>query len=267
MRLRYLLLPAALGTCLTGGCTREAEPTPPSVRAHFHALVDSLAKEMPGAASSRLTFFLDGTGGYTLADTVRTELDRVRTEAAGWYHEARQMARAGDFDYAEAVLQDLATHLADTPAGQSARQHLAYDFHYGQAQWLVTNQRFDEAETVARRLLKRDLSAEQTRQVEAMLDNLVYVDTAMGMAERSQVRAACRQVTIMLLQEYAMEGRYPSRLSLAEVERRDPHGFGAIGRSLSKIEDYRTTSRGVSFVGVGKEGKQRVRVVDGQIED
>jgi len=89
----------------------------------------------------------------------------------------------------------------------------------------------------------------------------------MGMAERAQVRAACRQVTIMLLQEYAMEGRYPSRLSLADVERWDPHGFGSIGRSLAKIEDYSANARGVSFVGVGKDGKQRVQVVDGQIED
>ena len=72
---------------------------------------------------------------------------------------------------------------------------------------------------------------------------------------------------IYLQMMYAEEGRYPSQLSLADVEEWDPFGSRSILRALSAIESYEQTDRGCSFTAVSARGEHRIRVVDGVIED
>jgi len=255
----YLLIVFILSAVL--GCAKEKAPTPPAVVAEFHALLDSLADTAPEASAGRLEAFLDEYGNYSIADTVRTERDRVRAAAAGRYHVARELARQGEFQHAEHILNDLANHLADTPDGENAKQHLEFDFYFGKAKWLMVRQRFEESEVVARALLERDLTAFQTSQVEMILDNTDNVNAALSQSERAHAESACHQVSIALQTLYVEEGAYPSRFSLADAER-----WGSV-RGLSAIEDYRASEQNFSFVGVSAEGRHRIRVVDGEIKN
>jgi len=259
--IRFLLVPALLSIVI--GCAKDKAPTPPAVTAHFYALLDSVANDTPGTSVVRLKAFLRKNEGYGIADTVRTEVDHLRSSVTGQYHEARELARQGQFHLAESILQDLTEHFADTPDGEKATRHLEFEYDFGKAQWLLLHQRFEECETVARALLDRDLTAFQSNQVEAILDNVAHVNLALNQSERAGATSACRQLSILLTTRYVEEGRYPPSLSLPDMER----WLGSPLHGLSAIEDYRASQHGFSFVGVSAKGHHRIRVVDGQIQD
>jgi len=255
-----------LAAAIASGCTQKKAPTPEPVAERYVALRDSLAGTPPGAAAERLAEFRQCNGRYTIADTVRLEIDRLRAAAGDGYHQARELARQGQFEQAEILLWDLAAYLPDTPAGTSAREYLAFEYGIGKAQWLMTRQRFDESEAVARELLTHDLTPAQSNQVEAILDNLGYVDAATSLTERQEAHSACRHLSIMLVQMFVEEGRYPSRFSIADVQDWAAHDSEFILRGLSAIEDYEATDQGYSFVGVSVSGTHRLRVQDGRIQ-
>jgi len=71
----------------------------------------------------------------------------------------------------------------------------------------------------------------------------------------------------MLATRFVEEGRYPSRLTIRDVEGWYAHDSEYILRGLSAIEEYRASDRGFSFVGVSKSGRYRLRVTDGRIQD
>lgn len=262
--LSFMLTIVALSVAVTGCSTPR--PTPPEVHAAYRALLDSLDHDRPAASATRLTDFMKANSRYQIATEIESEIDRLRTLAEGRYHEARELARKGDFDRAEAMLEDLAIHLPETSDGESAKGHLAFDFYLGKAQWLMVRQRWEESRAVARPLLERDLTPAQQDQVEAILDAAGHADAALSQAERLEARAACRQLVILLETRYVEEGQYPSRFSLADVKEWDPYGSRSVLRALSAIEGYRRTDRGYSFVAVSNRTQHRIRVVDGAIE-
>ena len=63
-------------------CSDRLEPTPGAVTARHLALVDSLAGSPPGVTTHRIEAFLLANGSYTIADTVRTEIARIRASTA-----------------------------------------------------------------------------------------------------------------------------------------------------------------------------------------
>jgi len=260
---------ALVGTiCLLAaahGCAQKKEPTPHFVSAEFHALLDSLDINSPGASTQSLESFLDLYHRYEIADSARLEMSRFQSAIDGRYHRARELARDGDFERAEHMLEDLA-QVPDTDDGTSARRHLEYDLYYEKAKWLLYRQRFEESEQVARNLLTRDLNRFQSDQVEQILDHVSNVDAAIGMSERASAEGACRQLVVFLANLYINEGRYPDSLTLSELKRLDPHSSRTIIDELASIEDYRATQDNYSLVAVGKRG-ERFRIVDGKIEE
>jgi hypothetical protein len=189
-----------------------------------------------------------------------------RFEAAtrGRYHAARELAREGEFNAAEGTLLDLAK--TETDDGVSAAQHLQFEFYFEKAKWLLVRQRFEESEAVARTLLARDLNRFQRDQVEQILDQVGHIDAAIGMSNRARGEAACRQLIVFLANIYVNDGRYPASLTLADLERMDPHASQNIGAALAAIDDYRASQDSYSLVAVGKHG-ERFRVVNGTIEE
>lgn len=266
MRRTAVMLPLLLAAVLCAGCSQKKTPAPAPVAESYHALRDSLSDAPPAAAANRLAEFQHLHARYTLSDTVLLEVDRLRAVAADGYHEAREMARRGEFDRAEILLQDLATYLPGTPAGSSAAEYLAFDFGMSKAQWLMARQRFGESESAARELLDHELTPVQANQVEALLDNLGYVDAAFSQVERQDARNACRHLSVVLMQQFVEEGRYPSRLSIRDIEDWPAHDSEFVLRGLSAIEGYRMTDQGYSFVGVSTSGAHRIRVTDGRME-
>lgn len=247
------------------GCGGPKE-TPPEVEAEYRELLEGLDEELPGAAAARLQAFRERNDSYTVASEVDAEIERLRSQAAGRYHQARELAREGAFDRARILLEDLAIHLPDTADGESAKEHLEGEFDLNQAQWLASRQRWKESEQVARSALQRGVRQPYAGQLESMLDNAAVVDAARSVAERTQGAAACRQAMILLEVQMAEDGEYPRTFSLADVEAYDPVGSRGVRRSLSAIEGYRPTSSGYDLVCVGADGRSRIRVVDGNLE-
>ena len=256
----------AAGFVLLGllGCS-EKSPTPQDVSTRFHALLDTLDTDAPGASLQTLEAFLKENQHYTIADSVQDQIVIRRGEMHGRYHEARELARDGEFDRAERMLQDLSL-AQDTEDGTSAQQHLEFEFYMEKAKWLLVRQRFDESEAVARMLLTRDLTRFQRDQVEQVLDFVSNVDGAVAMGEKSKAQAACRQLIVLLASRFADEGRYPESLSLSDLERIDPYSSRTITSALASIEDYRTWEDKYSLVAVSKQG-ERFKIVNGTIEN
>lgn len=250
---------------LLSACANEKAATPRDVSVQFHALLDSLDTDSPGASALDLEAFLKENERYTIADTVRNEIAIRRGETDGRYHEARELARDGEFDRAEHVLTDLAL-AADTEDGASAARHLEFEFYFEKAKWLLVRQRFEESEAVARELLTHDLNRFQRDQVEQILDHASHIDAAVDMTERARAEGACRQLIVFLANLYVNDGQYPSSLSLDELERMDPHSSRSIVDALASIDDYQASRDNYSLVAITKRG-ERVRIVNGNIED
>lgn len=249
------------------GCNDKKTETPRTVAEEFHVLLDSVGGEPPEIAADRLQEFLREYGDYQVADSVQLALDHLGEASGDRYHEARELARQGEFDRAQKVLEGLVEHFPETPAGENAARYLEYEFYFGKAQWLLVRQRYEESGAVARALLEHDLTPFQTDQVEQILDNVGYIDAAYNQSERFAAKNACRQLSMMLAAQYAMEGQYPSRLSLDDARNLDPYSADQGLSSLSAIEDYKGSDNKFSFVGVSKSGKHRIRVVNGKVED
>lgn len=251
-------------------CTqRDSEPrtqapvtAPPEVRSQLAGLMENQDDDHPGATVVALRQFLSDNPGYTIADTVEQAIGELEESSVQRFRDARDLAREGQFQRAQEMLEDLAL-MPNTPGGQSAGAHLEFDFYYGRAQWLLYRQRFSECRQVALALRKRDLSPVRANQVEALLDQLGHVDAAMGQTEKAQAMAACRQLSIYLSQLFVEQGSYPARFSLDDTHDWDP----GISRSLSAIEDYRPARNSFSFVGVSSSGAYRVSVVDGVVQN
>jgi len=266
MGARNFILAATVLPAVVIGCS-SSQSTPPEVDAEFRALLETAEQEPPGASIARLTEFRKKQSRYDIVTEVDGEIERLGSIADGRYHEARELAREGDFERAEGMLQDLAACSPETSGAESAKQHLAFDFYLGKAKWLLVHQRWEEGGEVARSLLDRDLTREQREQVEAILDHTAHVTAAYAQATRAQARVACRELAIHLQMMQAEDGRYPSRLSLSDVEAWDPMGTRSILRALSAIERYEQTDRGSSFTAVSAGGEHRIRVVDGVVEE
>lgn len=251
---------------LTGtGCAQEKTATPGEVQARFHALLDTLDTNSPGESVQSLEAFRREYKQYEIADSARLEMERFQSATDGRYHEARELARRGEFDGAEYILKDLA-RVPDTEDGASAARHLEFEFYFEKSKWLLVRQRFDESEAVARELLSRDLNRFQHDQVEQILDHVGNVDAAIGQSERAQTEAACRQLIVFLANLYVNDGRYPESLSLSDLENLDPYTSKSIRSALASIDDYEASQDNYSLVAVGTQG-QRFRIVDGEIKN
>ena len=242
------------------------QPATDEIRADLAQVLDSLDERKPGASTTALSEFLLRHRGYETDALVEREIERFRSVAKGRYHAARELARRGEFDEAEAILTDLARNLPDTPDGEMAVEHLDFGFYMNRAQHLMMRQRFDEAGVLARKVLELDLSPVQAAQAEQVLDTVGQANAAFGMIERQEAYAATRQLLITLEMQYVEEGQYPYRVSLRDVERWDPMNGRAILRGLSKIERYSVGQHSVSFVAVSADGNHRIEVVDGEIQ-
>jgi hypothetical protein len=237
------------------------------LNAELVQVLNSLDERRPGASASALSDFLARNRGYETDALVEREIERFRSLTEGRYHAARELARKGEFDQAESILVDLATHLPDTPDGEKAVEHLDFGFYMNRAQHLLMRQRFDEAAVIARKMLALDLSPAQAAQAEQILDTVGHADAAFSTIERQDTRQATRQLLILLATRFVEEGDYPARFQLSDVENWDPYGGRSIIRSLSKIEGYRAGTNSVSFTAVSTSGEHRIEVVDSEMQD
>lgn len=255
---------ACLVACALCACERELRPTPSSVVDRYHALVDSLDDDRPGTSAAELTKFLDEADRYQIADSVRIQIRHFELLSYGLYHEARALARDGEFDRAEEMLRDIAK--LDTEDGKSAREHLDFEFYMEKARWLMVRQRIDEATAVARDLLERDINRFQRDQAEKILDYTGNVGAAMEMAKGTEEQSACKQLIVFMATIYVNDGVYPGTFSLEDLQKMDPYNAQAMARLFSSFEEYHASQDHYSLVAVTKTG-HRYKIVDGNIQN
>lgn len=246
----------------TAAVTVVQDP-PDSVLTQLQVVVADVDPAWPGASSARLRAFLAAHSGYTTDAVVHENLAELAAVTEPRYLQARDLAREGAFDEAEAILQDLATHLPESPGGEKARDHLSFEFHIGKAQHHLYRQRFAEAGRIVAPLRERDLDVQQARMVEQILDNVGHVTAAMSVIERQQAEGEVRQILVALMTEMVTEGEFPPDLTLPQLRR--SRWFSGSLESIAQLRDYRVGNGTVSFTAVTPSG-HRVRVVEGQLQ-
>jgi len=252
----------APGSQSTAAVPVVVQAAPDSVVARLQILVASLDPERPGASAAQLRGFLETHSGYTTDAIVGDNLKLLGEAAEARYQQAREFARRGDFDVAEAILVDLATHLPDSPGGRMASDHLAFDFHLNRAHHHLYRQRFDEAAEIVTELRGRDLTVEQSQMVEQILDNVGHVNAAKSLIERQQGEAEVRQIMLAVVTEMVTENEFPADLTLPGLRR--SQWFSGSLDTIARIEGYRTRGDTYSFTAITRSG-HRIEVVDGQL--
>lgn len=253
----------ALGLLIVSACKGRTE-TPPQVDRAYRELVASLDEKAPGASFARLRDFARRHERYSISAEADAALEawRARMEAA--YRRGRDLVREDRFDEAEAVLEDLAP-LEDERAGRLARDFLAYDFHKVKASRLLAKGDVAAAQAAARELRAKPLTEAQMAEAERLLDSASIVDAGVQMTRTTAFQSAARSIQVLLHSTYAEEGQYPAALTLDSPALASLRGTGLL-RGVAAIEGYTATADSFSFVLVGRDPRQRIRVTQNGIE-
>ncbi len=166
-----ILLPITMCALLISGCT-GTQPTPEDVRQAYARLKAELDEDTPGASIERLETFRKQNARYPIANTISEDIARLRSKTKGQFHRGRELAREGKFDEAEKILHDLSRHLSDAEEGKMAKQFMQFDLYMLKATRFMMDRRLNEAEQAVREALRKDLTQEQTFQLERMLDGI-----------------------------------------------------------------------------------------------
>jgi hypothetical protein len=258
------LAAAALGLLVALACKGRVE-TPPDVARAYRELVTSLDEKAPGASFARLRDFARVNGRYAISAEAAAELGawRVRMEQA--YRRGRDLVREDKFDEAEAILKDLAPQ-TDERAGRLARDFLAYDFHRVKASRLLVTGNVDGAQAAARELRTKPMTEAQMAETERLLDSTSMVDAGVRMTRVTALQSAARSIHVLLHSAYAEEGQYPAALTLESPALASLRDTGLL-RGVAAIESYTATADTFSFVLVGRDPRQRIRVTQRGIEE
>jgi autotransporter translocation and assembly factor TamB len=255
--LAIALVPAAVA------CRGQAE-TPPEVAQAYRALEASLDERVPGSSFARLRDFARQNGRYAVSAEAASALEAWRAKMDTAYRNSRDLAREGRYGEAEAILNDLAS-VTDEAAGREARAFLAYEFHKLKASRLLVGGDVEGAEAAARELRERPLTEAQRSETERLLDATALVDAGVRMTRATAFRSAARAVQSLLHSTFAEEGRFPATLALDSPALDSLRGTGLLS-GVAAIEGYTATQDTFSFVLVGRDPTERLRVTQSGIE-
>jgi hypothetical protein len=258
------LLATALGLLVASACKGRTE-TPPHVDRAYRELVASLDEKAPGASLARLRDFARRNERYSISAEAEPALEAWRAKMEAAYRRGRDLVREDRFDEAEAILKDLAP-LEDERAGRLARDFLAYDFHKVKAARLLAKGDVAGAQAAARELRAKPLTEAQVAETERLLDSASIVDAGVRMTRVTAFQSAARSIQVLLHSTYAEEGQYPAALTLDSPTLASLRGTGLL-RGVAAIEGYTATADSFSFVLVGQDLRQRIRVTQSGIEE
>ena len=261
--MRHRLLPILVLLVLASSACESRQATPAEVQADYADLVASLEPATPGFAVLRLEAFARRNADYDIVVEVERTAGEWRQRLQPAYLNARDLARQGEFDVAEAMLKDLAL-VPGEAAGAQAIDFLAFDFRKLKASRLLVTGDSEGAATAARGLLGQAKSSEEAAAAQQLLDMAAMAELGARMTRTTALQSAARALHVFLLSSYADNGRYPQRLSLADPELSYLRDTGSL-RAIDSLEGYRSTPDTFSVIVVGKDG-QRVRVTNTAVE-
>jgi hypothetical protein len=246
-----------------GACRGRAQ-TPPEVTQAYRALVSSLDEKAPGASFARLRDFARQNERYAASADAAAALDEWRGKMETAYRRGRDLAREDRFQEAAAILNDLAG-VTDEAAGRQAREFLAYDFHRLEAARRLLKGDVAGATAAARELREKPLTEAQAAETERLLDSTALVDAGMRMTRTTAFESAARAIATALHGSYAEEGQYPATFALDSPALAGLRETDLLA-TVAAIEGYTATADTFSFVLVGKDPTQRIRITQRGVE-
>ncbi len=262
---RVPALIAAVLVLLGLAACRGRTEAPPEVALAYRTLVASLDEKAPGTSFVRLRDFAHQNERYAVSTEALAALGPWRRKMEAAYRRSRDLAREGRFDEAEAILNDLAS-VTGEGAGRLAGEFLAYDFHRLKASRLLVKGDVAGAEVAAKELREMPLTEAQMAETERLLDSTALVDAGVRMTRTTALQSAARSIHVLLHSTYADEGQYPATLTLDSPALASLRDVGLL-RSVTAIEGYTATPDTFSFVLVGQDPSQRIRVTQSGMED
>jgi hypothetical protein len=240
-------------------CTGSKE-TPPEVIESYRLLKSELDEDAIGESIKKLEDFRKDNSQYKISWIIEEDMAGLKENVDGRFHMARELARGGDLERSEKMINDLANYLPDTKEGELAEEYLQFEFHQFKATRLMMDERFDEAEHVIIELLKKDLTEQQTIHAENLLDGINTAIHGRSRAESQKMKAACHKLYTLLRMHEARRGEYPNSLTLASFSLGDKSDQQFIKNNLSSIDRYKVTREGFSFVAIGRDGTTAIPV-------
>lgn len=263
--MRGRALTAAVTLLLGLAACRGRTEAPPEVVQAYQALVASLDEKAPGTSFARLRDFARENERYAVSTDALAALDPWRGKMEAAYRRSRDLAREDRFDEAEAILNDLAS-VTGEGAGRLAREFLSYDFHRLKSSRLLVKGDVAGAEVAAKALREKPLTEAQMAEAERLLDSTALVDAGVKMMRTTALQSAARSIHVLLHSTYAQEGQYPATLTLDSPTLASLRDTGLL-RSVTTIEGYTATPDTFSFVLVGQDPSQRIRVTQSGMEE
>ncbi len=260
------LVSCLLACALAAGACEARRSATPEERTSQAALNASLEQERPGLSLLRLQDFARRHADSSIAADTEQEMQRWRDLLRPAYLRARDLARRGEFDEAQAVLSDLAL-VPEEPEGRLAREFLAFEFHKLKASRLLVTGDTAGAGQAARALLAQPLGDQEMHAAQQLADVAALAELGARMTRTSAFQSAARTLQVFLHGFYADNGAYPERLSLDLPELSQMRDAGAL-RAIAAIESYAATTDTFSLIVVG-HGGERLRLTQtglGEVE-
>ena len=264
MRITRNLVPAiSLMALLSGSSCGLFSQTPPEVARAYAELLGSLDPARPGASVARLQDFARRNRAYSIAATVDKDLGPWKGQLEPAYRRARDLARDGRFDEAQAILVDLA-QLPDEPAGRMAQAFLSFEFHQLKASQLLLKGDTTGARAAAAELRNLPLDETKRSEAERLLDSVGMVDSAIRMTRTTALQSAARAIHVALISSFMEEGRYPDAFNLDSPVLANLRNTGLL-RTVSGISDYVAKGDEFSLIVTGQNG-ERMRITNAGLD-
>ena len=256
---KNLVRALSLMALLSGAACGFWSETPPDVARAYADLLGGLDPAKPGSAVARLQEFGRRNRAYSIAATVTRDLGPWKGQLEPAYRRARDLAREGRFDEAQAILVDLA-QLPEEPAGRMAQAFLSFEFHQLKASQLLLKGDTTAASAAATELRSLPLDETKRPEAERLADSVAMVDSAMRMTRTTAFQSAARAIHVALISSFMDEGRYPDALNLDSPVLANLRNTGVL-RSIAGITDYTVKGDEFTLIVTGQDG-QRMRVTN-----
>ena len=227
--------------------------TPDYVLEAYAELKAELDPDTVGDNMAKLEAFKKKYSLYAITVVVDEEILQWNDKAKLQVKRAKNLARKGDLDRAQRILEDLAQTMPSTNTGKEAQQYLAFKIPMFRINQFMSEGQLYDAEATLLELREQVLTPHQTRQVETMLDNV-------SLAKKNQFRVACQSLYAEMRTFQAKNREYPGHISINTFRYDNATIRDRIEKNILRVEDYRRDGGEFRLVAVAKDGKTRMEI-------
>jgi hypothetical protein len=226
------------------GCTKK--PTPSHVQEAYDELLANVDNDRPGHTIQEFTAFKKRYKGFDITNLVSMKIDDFNNRIADNYAQACLLARDGEFDRADVILQDLAKYFPSLPTGKKAKQYLRFDFRMKHANHHMERKKVALAREILTVMRVQRLKPYELQQVNRAFELMVegYLD---------HFQTGCKTLYLSLLGYHRKYGTFPKNLDLESLVWVALKDKNRITDAISTIRDYQADKNHFSLVAVSME--------------